>query len=132
MSIRVLICTVAGLLAVALLIVFVPQQPLLPKGMVLPAQKTRAAISPDQVTIYSQAPAGDFTRLGDISIEQGFTVLNEQTKALLMQKVKELAAQIGANGVIVTMLMPNDGLRQMLVFRGAAIYVPSQSTRSKK
>lgn len=132
MNTRVLICTIAGLLAVTLLIALTPRQTFLPKGIVLPAKITRAPISPDQVTIYNQAPSSDFTRLGDIHIEQAFTVLNAQTRDLLIQKVKEMAASIGANGVIVTLLMPNDQLRKMIVFYGAAIYRPSQTTGSKK
>ncbi|HLB57176.1 MAG TPA: hypothetical protein VJK30_07630 [Coxiellaceae bacterium] len=132
MNIRVIICTIAGLLAVALLIAFTPHQNFLPKGIVLPAKITRAPISPDQVTIYNQAPSGDFTRLGDIHIEQAFTVLNAQTKDLLIQKVKDMAASIGANGVIVTLLVPSKQLRPMIIFYGAAIYSPSQTTGSKK
>jgi len=122
---RTILCTLAGLLAVGFLILLTPREVLLPKGMVLPAEQTRAPISADQVTIYHQTPQTQFTRLANLSVEQGFTALNAKTKTLLIQKIKNMAASIGANGVIVTLLMPYNGVRQMLVFRGTAIYVPS-------
>lgn len=121
---RTLICTAAGLLAVAFLILLAPRQPLLPKGIVLPAQQTRAPISPDQVTIYRQPPQQTFTSLGSMSVEFGFNTLNAKTKTLFIQKIKQMAANAGANGVIIRLLMPYNGLRQMLIFRGIAIDIP--------
>lgn len=132
MNVRTLICTVVGLLAVVLLIAFTPRETYLPKGMLLPREKILPAISANQVAIYHQAPSGDFKRLGNISIEQGFKELNAPTKDLLFQKVKEMAASIGANGVIVTLLMPTNELSQRLIFRGTAIYSSSNTARSKK
>lgn len=129
MNARTIICTLAGLLSVGFLLWLTPQQVLLPQGMLLPAQHVRAPISSDQVTIYHQVPAARFTRLGALSIEQGFNALNATTKNLLDQKIKSLAAKVGANGVIVNFLAPYNGVRQMLVFRGTAIYIPS-ATRS--
>lgn len=131
MRARTLICTVAGLLAVGLLIASTPKITLAPKGLALPAEKVFSAISPDQVVIYNIAPQRHFLTLGKINIEQGFDQLTPQTKAMLFQKVKEAAASLGATGVVVNTLVPVNSLRQMIFFRGTAIYIPTH-VRSKQ
>lgn len=125
MNIRTLICTVFGLAAVFLLWMFIPHQIFVPKGIVLPAEHIRAPISPNSVKIYSEPPIGNYQTLGSVRTELTFDVLDTKTKDLLIQKVKTLAASVGANGVIVTLLVPNNGVRQMLMFIGTAIYTSS-------
>lgn len=122
MNTRTLICTLAGLLAVFILIALTPKQILLPKGIALPAEKTLPAISSDQVTIYHHSsPPSSFITLGRLSIEEGYNPANQDTKTELFQKIKSLAASLGANGVIVTLMIPTTMLRPMIVFRGIAI-----------
>ncbi len=126
MNFRVLICTVLALLSVCAVFLLAPTQDFSPKGILLPAEKVFPPISADQVTIYTQAPQAHVTQLGVVRVEVEFHTLNEQTKEMLFQKVKEMAATVGANGVIVTMLVPDDGVRHMLTFIGNAVFVPSK------
>lgn len=128
MDIRTAICILAGMLALLFLFMLTPKHLLLPKGIALPAQTVRASITPDQVTIYHQAPHVNFTRLGDVRVELGFRLLNAQTKDLLLEKVKTLAASLGANGVIVNFAEPYNGIRPIFPFYGTAIYVPPRKT----
>lgn len=128
MNLRTLICTAAGLLAVIFLMIMTPSHSLLPKGILLPANlPIRSPINPDQVTLYIQTPQANFTQLGSVSVEQGFSELDDETKNLLVQKVKALAANAGANGVLVNVLVPSSGVRQMMVFRGTAIHISTAS-----
>ncbi|MCX7121497.1 MAG: hypothetical protein NTZ67_06980 [Gammaproteobacteria bacterium] len=124
MNIRTLTCTVAGLLAVLCLVAFAPKQIFMPKGIVLPAEHVRPSISADEVTILHQAPDGHFQSLGQVHVELGFETLGTQTRDALFQKVKTLAASVGANAVVVNLLVPDDGLRHVLTFMGTAIYIP--------
>jgi hypothetical protein len=125
---RTVICTVAGLLAVFAVIAFAPAPLFLPKGIALPAEKVLPAISAEQVTIYQQAPSGHALFLGTVRAEMSFQTLDASVKTRLFQKVKTLAASLGANGVVIDMLVPNDGVRHMLTFIGTAIYTPIRST----
>lgn len=124
MRTRTLICTVAGLLAVVLLVLSTPKTPLLPKGIARPAEKILPPVPTQQVKLYSAMPTNALV-LGKISIEQGFDTLNESTKTALIEKIKTLSAQLGANGVVVNAMMPVKGLRQMIIFRGTAVSVSS-------
>ncbi|OGT43304.1 MAG: hypothetical protein A3F13_07595 [Gammaproteobacteria bacterium RIFCSPHIGHO2_12_FULL_40_19] len=132
MNVRVLICTLAGIVAVALLLLFVPIQEFSAKGIILPAKQVRAAISPESVIIYSQTPQANFTRLGEVRAEIEFSVLDATVKDKLFEKVKTMAASVGANGVIINLMLPNNGVRQMLTFIGTAIYAPTSTTRSDR
>jgi len=129
LNIRTLICTLAGVLAVILLLVLTPHHSFTPKGIALPAKTVRSPISPDQVTIYQEAPTDAFTRLGQVRVELGFEQLGKETKIDLFQKVRALAASLGANGVVLQLLVPNDGVRHTVTFIGMAIYMPQKSTR---
>ena len=106
------------------MLAFVPRPDYSPHGLVLPAKTVRAPISADQVTIYHQAPPGNLQTLGQIRVEYAFNALNVHTRDVLFAKVKSLAASVGANGVVVTALVPGDNLRKVLTFFGTAIYVP--------
>lgn len=125
MRTRTLICTTAGLLAVGLLMIATPKEVLLPKGIARPAEKIFPAIAPEKVSIYPKLPTENALVLGHISIEQGFDTLTEASKEMLIEKIKMLAAGLGANGVVVNVMMPVNGIRQMILFRGTAIFVPS-------
>lgn len=89
----------------------------------LPAKHVRASISPDAVVIYRQSPLGA-QKLGQIRVEFAFQELSEQTRDQLEGKVKALAASVGANGVVVNLFVPGDGVRKVLTFVGTAVYVP--------
>lgn len=124
MNIRSISCTFAGLLAVVFLIALTPRHDFTSKGIVLPAQHIRPAISPDDVTLYHQMPTAHVESLGQVRAELSFHTLNTETQDALFQKVKTLAAGVGANGVVINYLVPDDGVRHMLMFIGTAIYLP--------
>lgn len=131
MNTRTLVCTLAGLLAVVCLVAFAPRQVFTPKGIILPSEHVRAAISPDDVSILKQAPEGNFQTLGQVHVELGFDTLSKQTRDQEFQKVKALAASVGANTVVINLLVPDDGVRHVLTFIGTALYIPSaRSTHS--
>ena len=125
-----LICTLAGILAVVCLMLFAPKQTFDAKGIVLPAKEVRAASSPESVVIYSQAPEDNFVRVGEVRAEMAFSILDATTKEKLFEKIKTVAASVGANGVIINLMVPNDGVSHMLTFIGTAIYVPTSIARS--
>ncbi|OGT48104.1 MAG: hypothetical protein A3E82_07060 [Gammaproteobacteria bacterium RIFCSPHIGHO2_12_FULL_38_11] len=124
MNIRTLVCTLAGLLAVICLVALAPRQVFTSKGIILPAEHVRSAISPHDVSILQQAPEGNFQSLGQVHVELGFNTLSTQTRDQIFQKVKILAASVGANTVIINLLVPDDGMRRVLTFIGTAIYIP--------
>lgn len=124
MNFRVLICTLLAFIAVGTVFLLVPTQEFSPKGILLPGEKVFPPISADQVTIYEQAPQAHAIQLGVVRVEVEFHTLNEHTKKILFQKVKEMAATVGSNSVIITMLVPDDGVRHMLTFIGNAVYIP--------
>ncbi|MDP1574560.1 MAG: hypothetical protein Q8L78_06480 [Coxiellaceae bacterium] len=93
-----------------------------PQGIILPAKIVRAPTSADDVVIYHQAPFG-VKDLGQIRVEFAFKTLNTQVRDDLLAKVKALAASVGANGVVVNVLVPGEGVRQVLSFVGTAVYV---------
>jgi len=131
LNVRTTICTLMGVLALLVLFALTPKPVLAPKGIVLPAQQVRAPISADHVMIYHRAPSATTVTLGQIRVELGFNNQpNEDTKMALFQKIKSLAASVGANGVIVNYLVSNDGIRKMITFIGTAVYVPQSASRS--
>jgi len=128
---RTLVCTVVGLLAVGLLLLLTPSQHFLPKGIALPAKTTLPATSAKQITIYLRPPAGHFVKVGQVRAEMHFNTLNPKMKKKLFDQVKSLAATLGANGVIIRLLEPDDGVRHMITFMGMAIHTASENGAQK-
>ncbi len=118
-----MVCSLIGVLAVVLLLWLIPPQNYEPKGILLPGRLVRAPISPEQVTIYPRALAKNYQVLGEIRVEQGFQTLDDETRDRLLQRVKQMAASVGANGVIVKFLSPDEGVRKVITFVGTAVYV---------
>lgn len=129
MSLRVIICTAAGLCVVLFLLAMTPKATYVPRGMILPAKTVRAPIAANQVTIYEEAPVGS-TRLGSVRAEMAFRELDSQTRDQLLDKVKSMAASIGGNGVVVKLLVPSDGVRHVLTLMGTVVYIPTGSAYS--
>lgn len=129
---RVTICTLAGILAVLILLILTPKQEFAAKGILLPAKQVRAQISPENVVIYSEMPQTNFMRLGELRAEIEFSALDATVKEKLFEKVKTMAASVGANGVIINLMVPNDGVSHMLTFIGTAIYIPTSTARSNQ
>lgn len=123
---RSVICALAGVLALSIFLLCTPKEVISAKGIVLPAAIVRAPISSDEVRFYNQAPAS-FKKMGDVRVELQFSHLNSETENKLFEKVKSLAADVGANGVIIEMVVPSDMVGKILTFVGTAIYVPNSA-----
>ena len=130
MNFRTILCTCVGLFALWILFLLTPTAVAVPKGIVLPAAQVRAPISPALVHLYHQAPATPFTRLGSVRVEYHFKTLNPHTADIVFEKAQQLAASIGANGVIVNMLVPSDMVGKVLTLMGTAIYIPGSAVES--
>lgn len=126
MSYRALICTAAGIFSVLFLLAMTPKNTHEPRGIILPSKIVRAPISSDDVKIYEASPVGFSQRLGSVRAELAFDDLNAQTRDLLLDKVKSLAASIGGNGVVVKILVPSDGVRHVLTLVGTVVYIPGK------
>ena len=124
MTLRTTVCTLAGLFAVLCVFVFAPHKPFSPYGIILPTEHVRAAISPDDVIIYNNAPIGKIQKLGQVRAELSFYNMSDETRDTLFHKIKTLAASVGANGVVINYMVPDNGVRHMLMFVGTAIYLP--------
>lgn len=132
MGARVVVSVLAGIAALIALFLSVPQFHQNPKGIALPSRDVRAAISPDHVVVYNEFPSGAVTRLGQVRVEMAFNTLDPATKEKLLQEVRVLAATMGANGVVINMLVPSTGVGQKLTFIGTAIYHPVSSASIKR
>lgn len=120
---RHLLCTFFGIIALVILYAFIPKAHHAAQGVILPAKTVLAPISPNDVTLYPNAPAGA-KALGLIRVELAFNTLSVEKRDELLAKVKALAASVGANGVVVTVFLPGEGVRKLLTFYGTAVYVP--------
>jgi len=115
-----------GCIAVFCLFVLTPSLVLLPQGIALPAKSSvPAPLSSEVITIYTDMPDHETQRLGRISVEQGFWIDDDTTKQLVLQKVKQLAAGIGANGVVIQTFIAgqSEGIGRIFSFIGTAILV---------
>lgn len=123
---RSAISGILGLAAVLAVSYTFPPQNYQPKGLALPGKVTRSAIDPDTVKIVPESPLtaeplGMVHLLlhieGDPSSEQ---------EAMLLKKAQELAASLGANGLVTESSGPvQSGPFRSLIYRASAIYVPA-------
>jgi len=120
---RHLTCTLVGVLALFALSVVIPKTHFSPQGIVLPEKITLSPSSPSDIVLYHEQPAHAQV-LGRLRVEYAVKSMTDETRNELMKKVNALAASVGANGVVVTLLLPGDGVRKLLIFYGTAIYVP--------
>lgn len=125
MNIRSISCLLSGLLALFIFLLSTPKEMIAAKGMLLPTLAVRASISPNEVRFYNQAPAVSFKKMGAVRVELKFSTLDLETENKLFEKVKSLAASVGANGVIIDMVVPSEMVGKTLTFVGTAIYIPS-------
>lgn len=126
MCIRTVVATVAGCIATAFFIFSTPNYCYVPHGIALPSA-ARSAISADQVTIYEDAPYGNIVRVGEVRAELAYHTLTPETKKPLFDQVKKLAASMGANGVVVNVLLTGGELKNILTFVGTAVYIQNPS-----
>lgn len=63
----------------------------------------RPAIAPDQVKVYTAAPPGRYEQIAviDAISSQSFAVTSQQKSDKVIARLKEEAAKLGANGIIL-------------------------------
>lgn len=98
---RVWVSSIIGIIVILILFWLIPSQTLQAKGILLPSKETRQPISEKDVIFYSNPPE-TYQNLGSIRVVRHYPA--EQPKVAEKQMLdfaKKLAAQAGANGVVV-------------------------------
>jgi len=86
----------------AFLEITAPARPYEAHGIFLPVTKSLPAINANQVKLY-RAPPANYTLLGRVNVEMHFTHKpTEQTAVQLENKARQLAAEHGANGLVIS------------------------------
>lgn len=109
---------VAGVLAIAWL--GTPNHTFTPRGLFLSNGRHYAAISPNNVTLYSGTQGATGTPIGTINIEAYIPHNSEKTMLAAERYAIELAAQHGANHVVIT-LAGSYPHAKMLLLRAKAL-----------
>jgi len=80
---------------------------------------TKPVLSPDEVRIYTTAPQ-DYEELGWVSASAGHDFMKDsELLELSLSELKEKAASVGANGVLVTEIAERDAVRTSSSFANA-------------
>lgn len=125
------ISVIIGLIAVAIVMFFMPKANYQPAGLILPAQKTMPASKPADINFYSGAPA-TAQNLGSVRVTMHYSPEDQKAaQKAVMNKVRELAASVGANAVVVKIFghtLPNvtPAAQAMYQFRGEAVFIPNK------
>jgi len=123
---RTWITAIIGLAAVGLVIWLSPSPNYQARGILLPAQRIRPPISPNSVTLLSDPPfAGKV--MGYINIERHYPASGNLAQRQIDQLAQKLAAQVGANTVVVNnfRLGAVTSSRYIYVFQATAYYAPT-------
>ncbi len=100
-----------------------PTYPFEPQGILLPLTKALPATQPSDVMVYRAMPAGA-KPLALINLEVHFTKLSMQYPLSLYKKAKQMAASVGANGLVQQVLTRTPqslGKFAIYIFQGTAI-----------
>jgi len=122
---RTWINAIIGLAAVAIVIWLSPSPDYQAHGILLPAQQTRSAISPDSVIQIANRPISA-KLMGHINIERHYPSTNQKAQRQIGKLAQKLAAQVGANAIVVNSfrLGAVTRTRYIYVFQGTAYYAP--------
>jgi hypothetical protein len=122
---RSAISGILGLAAVLAVYYTFPMQNYQPKGLLLPGKVTRSAIDPSKVKTLAESPLtavplGAVHLLLHIEADPG-----PDQEAMVLQKAQELAASVGANGLVIQSAGPvQSGPFRSLMYQASAVYVP--------
>ncbi|BBL37147.1 hypothetical protein [Coxiella burnetii] len=125
---RSIVAVLIGLMVLVAIYLTVPSHPAEPQGILLPTASSQAPVPADRVSFYNTITAPYvYQRLGNINVQFYSKKSTPEGEARMQQYVREMAARIGANGVIVSLFghtMPGAvrGAMSSYVFRGVAIY----------
>ena len=125
---RSTIAVLSALAVVVVIYLLVPSYSAEPMGILLPATSPKTPISVDQVSFYGTLTAPyNYQNLGSINMQYYSRELTSKGETRLKQCVMKMAAQVGANGIIVTLFghtMLDSTIRSIMssyIFRGVAI-----------
>lgn len=136
-----MVAVLVALIVVFVIYLLVPSHRAKPEGILLPTALPQSPIPPEAVTFYSTltVPYG-YQILGYVNVQFYSKEPSSKGKMCLQEYVKQIAAGVGANGVIVTLFghtMPEvvKGAMSSYVFHGVAIrlgtdYLESTSWRA--
>ncbi len=126
---RSIIAAVIAAVVVVAVYLSAPVMPIVPQGIVLPINKTLPPVSPTQVTFYTANTVMPmaYERVGYINVQLHSQSPSEPSELQLKHYIQQLAANVGANGIVVTLFghtLPNQvpTSQASYVFRGTAIY----------
>lgn len=88
-------------MAVLLLYLIKPAFASQPHGIICPIAEALDPIPTDQVAVLTQKPFNALT-LATINVEQQSNSESEITEQQILTEAKQLSAQIGANGLVIT------------------------------
>lgn len=115
-----LICTAVGICGVLFILLLTPRMAFNPYGMFLPTtQSTYTPTKPEDVNMLDSLPSDQYKVIGEIRAEMAFD--HPKPRETLMAYVKKLAADAGANAIVVQMFVPDTGVQQAYTFIGAAV-----------
>jgi len=130
-------------LILAAIIVFIligltPPQDYRAQSIFLPAKLSRPAVPIEQVSLLPSAPTSHYKVLGLVHVMQHFVVSDAQRRVVeqdLINEARRLAAQAGANAVIVksfgyTLPGLTPAAQAVYAFRGLAIFLPNKRAAS--
>ncbi|WP_267256762.1 hypothetical protein [Coxiella endosymbiont of Ornithodoros maritimus] len=123
-----IVAVLIGLMVLIAIYLMVPSHPAEPQGILLPTASPQTPVPADQVSLYSTITAPYvYQRLGNINLQFYSKKPTPEGEARIQKYVREMAARVGANGVIVSLFghtMPDAvrGAMSSYVFRGVAIY----------
>ena|SRR3990167_5378912 len=124
---RTLLSVSVAALIVAVIYFTVPSVPDTPKGIFLPANTGKPALSPDDVHLFlpGSVPMA-YETVGYIHAQLHASQVTGQNQNMLLQYVQQLAAQSGANGIAVILFghtLPTvPSAQAVYAFQGKAIY----------
>ncbi|WP_304985114.1 hypothetical protein [Coxiella-like endosymbiont] len=125
---RSIVAVVIALIVVIAVYLSVPPLKLAPQGIFLPTAPLAVPTSLDQVNFYNPVTVlYAYKQLGYMNVEYSSKEATPEGEAQIQQYVKKMAAQGGANGIIVTLFghtIPGavKGELSSYIFRGIAIY----------
>lgn len=132
---RSIVAVVLALIVVIAVYLSIPPLKLAPQGIFLPTAPLTAPTSLDQVNFYNPVRLPFiYKQLGYINVEYSSKETSPEGEAQIQKYLKQMAAQNGANGIIVTLFGHTilGGVKRELasyIFRGIAIYTLPNTVR---
>jgi len=131
---RVWISTIAGLLAVAIVVWLSPNPDYRAQGVLLPAKQAHSPLSPSSSVARIPNPPALGSFVGNISIERHYSASDQKAEQKIWGLAQKLAAEAGANAVVVKSLQISavTSFSGIYLFKAVAYYSPPVQNRLEK